>query len=88
MCLPISPLLVETYDSKRQNNSIKDSTVQDIAVQIQQSYPDLVNVLVEVGNYASLAWSSTAYSMPRLEDVVAKTYKVLGSFLHTVPQDF
>lgn len=81
-----SPLLSETYDSKRQNNSIADLTVQDIAFQIQQNHLDLVSAMVEEGKSASLACSSTAHSVRCLEDVVAKSHRVLGSFLHTIPK--
>jgi len=79
---PSSPLLVETHHFERQNNSITDLTVQDIAVQIQHNHPELVRVLVEVGKYTGLACSNTAHIIPCLEDVVAKTYEALGSVLN------
>jgi len=37
--------------------------------------------LVEVGQYAGLAPSSTVRGMPQIEDVIARTNKAFGHFL-------
>jgi len=72
--------LVQTHHFQRQNNSITDLTVQAIAVQIHQKHPELVRVLVEVGKYAGFARSTTAHSIPCLEDVVAKPQKEFAHY--------
>jgi hypothetical protein len=78
------PPLPLAHDLERQNNSITDSTVQAIAIQIQDNHPELVRILAEAGQYAGLAHSSKTHSMPQLEDVVARANKALGPVLCTM----
>ena len=83
----LHPPLVETHGFERQNNSITGSTLRALAARIEQNRPELIGALMEVGEYTCLAASSTAQTMPRLEDVVANMYQVLGSVFQTIPQD-
>jgi hypothetical protein len=80
--LPIPP----RRDSlpQRQNNSITDQTIQALATQVRHDHPELVSVLVEVGQYASLAPASTMQEIPRIEDVIARTNKAFGPVLYTI----
>ena len=84
----VPPLLIiiETDNLERQNNSITDSTVQAIAIQIQDNNPELVRILAELGWYAGLIHSNSTHTMPDLEDVVARTNKALGLVLDTISQ--
>lgn len=77
--VPFHPPLVETHNFQRQNNAITDSTIQALAVRMDQCHPDLFRVLMEAGTYAGLSPSSTVYPLPRLQDIIANTCQVLGS---------
>jgi hypothetical protein len=83
----LHPPLVETHGFERQNNSITDSALRALAARIERNRPELIGALMEVGEYAGLTASSTAQTMPRLEDVIASMDQVLGSVFQTIPQD-
>ena len=82
---PLLPILLRR-DSlpQRQNNSITDPTLQVLAAQIWHNYPELVRILVEVGQYASLVPSSIVRGMPQIEDVIARTNKAFRPVLYTL----
>lgn len=55
-----------------------------LAAQIWHDHPELVCVLVEVGQYAGLVPSRTVQGMPQIEDVIARTNKAFGPVLYTI----
>jgi hypothetical protein len=77
----LSPLLVETHDSQRQNNSITESSIRALAARIEQNHPELTRTLMGLGEYAGLTSAHTVRNIPQLEDVVAETYHLLGPAL-------
>lgn len=75
----ILPPLLPNSTSSRLNNSITDQTVRGLAAWVRHDYPELASVLVEVGQYAGLAPSSTTQGIPRIDDVIARTNHTFGS---------
>lgn len=73
--------LVETHEFQRQNNSITESSIRALAARIKQNHPELTRTLMGLGKYTGLTSAHTVRNIPQLEDVVAKTYHVLGSAL-------
>ena len=68
-----------------QNNSITDPTIQSLAAHVWHDNPELVRVLIEVGQYAGLAPSRMTRGVPRIEDVVVRTNNAFGPLLCTIP---
>lgn len=79
------PSLVETHEFQRQNNSITESGIRALAARIKQNHPELTRTLMGLGKYTGLTSAHTVRNIPQLEDVVAKTYHVLGSALTDIP---
>ncbi|CZR52905.1 uncharacterized protein PAC_02782 [Phialocephala subalpina] len=62
-----------------------DTIVYSLAAHVWHGNPELVRVLIEVGQYAGLAPSSMTRGVPRIEDVVVRTNKAFGPLLCNIP---
>ena len=79
---PLLPILLRR-DSlpQRQNNSITDPTIQSLTAHVWHGNPELVRVLIEVGQFAGLAPSRITRGVPRIEDVVTRTNHAFSPLL-------
>ena len=84
-CNP-SLFYVETDGLKRQNNSITDSTVKNIAHHIQSHHPELTEALVNVGQCAGLVSSNTV-PVASIKDLVLRTTQELSTILDGMSDD-
>lgn len=81
MYVLLYPLLVETHDSQRQNNSITESIIRALAARIEQNHTELIRSLMSLGKYAGLTSTHAVGNVPPVEDIVAETHRVLSTTL-------
>lgn len=77
---------METDRFKRQNNSITDLTVRNIAHHIHSHHPQLTEALVDIGQCAGLVPSNTV-PVALIKDAVLRTTRELSAILDGISGD-